>query len=131
MTAHEPDDLQPGEHAALGERIGSYLYGYDGHEEDVPWDSLGDDNHVRRAYIKKGAGLADEFSITAPDLRVRNVSFNPNALYGGLTYMINCQAEEGFALLRIVPFTTWEAVAVFERLAATSGRHNTTSEASS
>lgn len=46
---------------------------------------------------------------------MRNIVFNPLATYGGLKMACEAQAAEGWALLRIVPHSQFESVAVFER----------------
>lgn len=104
-----------GEEGPLAERIAGYLWGYDGHEEQVPWDSLAEDSFDRRAYVKKAEGVIDEFGITAPDQDVRNVTIWTGLCFDAMDTACREQGQDGFALVRIVPYTNSQVVAVFER----------------
>ncbi len=53
--------------------------------------------------------------LVEPAVEVLNVPFMPNPIYGGVTAVLRGKDADGWALVRIVPFTEHEAVAVFER----------------
>lgn len=55
---------------------------------------------------------------------VRNVSFNP--MWGSFDRVCVEQGEEGFALVRVIPVTDYQAVGVFERLASERSSEITT-----
>lgn len=51
----------------------------------------------------------------------RHVVFCPNPTYGDLGNTCRTQEKDGYALVRIVPVSLYEAVAVFEPMTGHSG----------
>lgn len=58
--------------------------------------------------------MAVEFE---PTHEVLNVQFNPAVSWDGLSCVLEGKDAEGWALLRVVPVSSYESVAVFERWA--------------